>query len=169
MIILFENYLKKNFNKWFGESKVVDNNGKPLIVYHGSDNDRFETFKLGYGFGYQEFYFTDTIDHASDYGHNIYKVYLKIENPKELDAEDKYYDDYYDIMTKEIKWAKNDGYDGVIIHNLKDPKEGKPFKDDEDEWVEYDSNTIFVVFESNQIKSTTDNNSNFSVDSDSIF
>jgi 8-oxo-dGTP pyrophosphatase MutT (NUDIX family) len=26
----------KNFWKWFGDSKVVDENGKPLVVYHGS-------------------------------------------------------------------------------------------------------------------------------------
>ena len=23
------------FKKWFGDSKVVDDNGKPLVVYHG--------------------------------------------------------------------------------------------------------------------------------------
>jgi len=26
----------KNFWKWFGNSKVVDNQGRPLVVYHGS-------------------------------------------------------------------------------------------------------------------------------------
>lgn len=29
------------FQKWFGESKVVDSAGKPLVVYHGSPDARF--------------------------------------------------------------------------------------------------------------------------------
>jgi hypothetical protein len=32
-----------NFVKWFGDSKVVDENGKPLAVYHGT-NSEFDTF-----------------------------------------------------------------------------------------------------------------------------
>jgi len=31
------------FQKWFGDSKVVNNEGKPLVVYHGS-MDKFNTF-----------------------------------------------------------------------------------------------------------------------------
>ncbi|MGB2166377.1 MAG: hypothetical protein ACPH3M_04015, partial [Candidatus Puniceispirillales bacterium] len=33
------------FKKWFGKSKVVDENGKPLVVYHGTDRnfDSFDT------------------------------------------------------------------------------------------------------------------------------
>ena len=34
----------KYFKKWFGNSKVVDKEGKPLVVYHGSRN-QFEEFK----------------------------------------------------------------------------------------------------------------------------
>ena len=39
--------LNTNFYKWFGNSKIVDDNGKPLIVYHGSPSvfNKFETFK----------------------------------------------------------------------------------------------------------------------------
>ena len=33
------------FKKWFGNSKVVDENGKPLVVYHGSTKE-FEVFDL---------------------------------------------------------------------------------------------------------------------------
>jgi diguanylate cyclase (GGDEF)-like protein len=32
-----------NFRKWFGNSKVVDENGEPLVVYHGTTHD-FDTF-----------------------------------------------------------------------------------------------------------------------------
>lgn len=33
-----------NFKKWFGDSQVRDDKGKPLVVYHGS-NKRFDEFK----------------------------------------------------------------------------------------------------------------------------
>jgi hypothetical protein len=32
------------FKKWFGKSKVVDENGKPLVVYHGTDAKDFSVF-----------------------------------------------------------------------------------------------------------------------------
>ena len=31
------------FNNWFGDSKVVDKNGEPLTMYHGTDKE-FDTF-----------------------------------------------------------------------------------------------------------------------------
>lgn len=34
----------KYFKKWFGDSKVVDESGEPLVVYHGSRSD-FEVFE----------------------------------------------------------------------------------------------------------------------------
>ena len=38
------------FKKWFGDSKVVDENGEPLIVYHGTSAnfDTFDNSKLGF-------------------------------------------------------------------------------------------------------------------------
>jgi hypothetical protein len=37
--------LNDNFWKWFGNSKVVDNNGNPQIFYHGTDA-YFNEFKI---------------------------------------------------------------------------------------------------------------------------
>ena len=34
----------RNFYKWFGDSKVVDSQGRPLVVYHGSDVSGIEVF-----------------------------------------------------------------------------------------------------------------------------
>ena len=31
------------FRRWFGDSKVVDERGEPLVVYHGTAAD-FDTF-----------------------------------------------------------------------------------------------------------------------------
>jgi hypothetical protein len=59
------------FKNWFGESKVVDGDGRPKIMRHGSNFIDFQIFdinKIGkenlYGPG---FYFTDNTTIASDY------------------------------------------------------------------------------------------------------
>lgn len=35
---------EENFRRWFADSKIVDEEGKPLVVYHGTDRD-FDSFK----------------------------------------------------------------------------------------------------------------------------
>jgi len=57
-----------NFVDWFGDSKVIDNEGEPLVVYHGTTHD-FDSFELergninnAVGKGY---YFTSSPDDAS--------------------------------------------------------------------------------------------------------
>lgn len=76
-----------NFWKWFGDSKVVDEQGRPLVVYHGSETANITEFKG------KNFFFSQFSDIAGSYGTsydaekgegiepNIYSVYLKIENP----------------------------------------------------------------------------------------
>lgn len=77
-----------NFKEWFGDSKVVDKNGKPFVVYHGTDASftRFDknftgskTGNLGhYGDG---FYFSDDIREAGGYGDKIIESFLSIKKP----------------------------------------------------------------------------------------
>lgn len=75
------------FYEWFGDSKVVDEQGRPLVVYHGT-NKKFREFDKG-AIGkkhknlYQGkgFYFTKEYYDAQNYGKTIMPVYLKIENP----------------------------------------------------------------------------------------
>ena len=39
-----------NFKNWFKNSKVVDKNGDPLVVYHGQPSDnKFQVFEHGGG------------------------------------------------------------------------------------------------------------------------
>ena len=44
------NVESQEFKNWFGNSKVVDENGKPLMVYHGSPSAGFESFEGNYIF-----------------------------------------------------------------------------------------------------------------------
>jgi len=64
-----------NFWKWFGNSKVVNNDGKPMIVYHGT-NKKFNVFKYG-EFGFH----LGTYEQANNIGSIILPCYLKMENP----------------------------------------------------------------------------------------
>lgn len=72
-----------NFWKWFGDSKVVDEQGRPLVVYHGTDV-RFDTFDIEksnngvYGKG---FYFAYDERIPKGHGGIIMPVYLKVEHP----------------------------------------------------------------------------------------
>jgi GGDEF domain-containing protein len=89
------------FKKWFGESKVVDAKGKPLLVFHGSKHSGFESFDPKYqdpnGLYGPGFYFTADPEIAGEYTDKggrlvaepgekpgVYPVYLSIKNP--LDA-----------------------------------------------------------------------------------
>ncbi|NBS67705.1 hypothetical protein EBT31_02175, partial [bacterium] len=78
------------FKRWFGDSKVVDANGEPLVVYHATRNFEGNEFKpspkvnrVGNPDGY---YFTYDIEDANRYageteGAQIIPAYLSIQNP----------------------------------------------------------------------------------------
>ena len=64
-----------NFKKWFGNSKVVDKEGKPLVVYHGtkSNVEYFDIKKFGasdQGLVGKGFYFTYSGHEAGEYSLN---------------------------------------------------------------------------------------------------
>lgn len=92
----------KNFVEWFGDSKVVDENGEPLIVYHGTDKV-FDEFR-GHG------YFAPDRGYAEDYVDEgiVVEAYLSIKNP--LVTADHSYGMNYDRWD-EVKAA---GHDGIV-------------------------------------------------------
>ena len=136
-------------------SKVVDGNGEPLVVYHGTDNAGFTEFEeQGEGL-----YFSN-IDRASwyvksedrptlarnfgegiDYYGGIYACFLNIRKPKRKNARGK-----YAINFDQLSRGKNN--DGVIVENIKDPTY--------DSGSDFES-TNYIVFNPTQIKSATDN------------
>jgi len=87
----------KAFWNWFGDSKVVDYNGDPLVVYHGT-REKFSKFKrtddadLGFHFGsieQAESRLERTAKHYRGKPGHIVPVYLSIQNPlKTKDAID---------------------------------------------------------------------------------
>jgi hypothetical protein len=89
------------FKAWFGDwendpanaSKVVDINGEPLVVYHGTNSD-FNIFKLDYsstntdshGFLGSGFYFATNKKDAEYYGNKVEPYFIK--SVKNLDLRD---------------------------------------------------------------------------------
>lgn len=102
------------FKKWFGDSKVVDEAGKPLVVYHGTSKSQngkaftvFDTYASNYGLMGQGGYFTEKPEIASKYtkkgkgsSPTVYPVYLSIGNAIDMDLKanpEKWINEFDDI------------------------------------------------------------------------
>lgn len=134
------------FKRWFGDSKVVDATGKPLVVYHGTsaDFDSFDRKNAGKNTGNDPgdvaFHFTDSSPNAGYYaglssadGGAILPVYLSLKNP--------FFTDEKVINQEDIESARSAGHDGIIASREKSSE--------------------YIVFNPAQIKSATGNNGNF--------
>ena len=79
------------FRKWFGDSKIVDANGEPLVVYHGTTADitNFKVSKEGGSLG-NGIYVTPNSEFAGEYaeqtGGNVMPLYASIKNPLVIDG-----------------------------------------------------------------------------------
>lgn len=137
----------KAFKDWFGDwendpknaSKVVDENGEPLVVYHGT-RSRFSTVDFNKSDDKIGFFATSSDDTADTYGiKNVKKLFFNIRNPYIINGFGQAWndlllnDDAYSeeqlktpwklerLKTKDItKYAKKHGYDGVIFKDIID-------------------------------------------------
>ncbi len=124
-------YESLEFKNWFGDSKAINEKGKPLFLFHGTWR-KFETFNVpSHGT-----YFTNDFHVAQTYGELI-KVHLSMQAPLILDFEgESDIGDEYNIE-HEIAYAKEQGFNSLIVYNSFD---GESFLDQ------------FVVFNSSQIR-----------------
>ena len=126
-------------------SKVVDENGEPLVVYHGSrqvdENTKFNVFNVGNGAYGQGIYFTPDKKEADGWalGNYVYQVFLSVKNPF--------------IENNYKKWlphkTQSNEFDGIIQMDLNDF-------------------SMLIAFEPNQIKLATGENTTFNGDNDDI-
>ena len=124
---------------------MVDSQGRPLVVYHGTDAkfDVFDTKTYGGSFGFGA-YFSDSYAVAESYGKNVFETYLKIENPLIINNKNiRYADDSY---------AKTNRYDGII----------------NDDYINGFRAVEYIVFEQTQIKSVN-NKGTFNPNSSNIY
>jgi len=146
-------------------SKVVDENGEPMLVFHGS-NKQFEIFKTANDWGYSGAYFNTNKNVAKIFsqGNSIYDTFINLRNPLIIDAKNHFYDSIPrpeeiqgsgNVDTQEIvKYARDNNYDGVIINNVQE--HGGLGND-------------IITFNSNQIKSASGNIGSFDPQTDNIY
>jgi len=129
----------KEFKEWFGDSKVVDDKGKPLVVYHGSPNkfEKFDKKKLGSNTGktitnLSGFFFSDNQKVADSFkgkqleNGNLIQGFIKINNPYFIDAKNKDYSQMKHILNDKIENLDKNKYDGIFIKNYKDSNDNNP-------------------------------------------
>lgn len=151
------------FKKWFTGSRVVDENGKPLVVYHGTIGDfsKFKKSEEGIFFttkpSIAEVYTRiDENSSALEEGANIVPVYLSIKNPlviTPIEYLNGKTETGKDIGDQEA--IEGEGYDGIRI--ISNTKYGP-------EW----SADTWIAFEPNQIKSATGNRGTFDANNPDI-
>lgn len=119
-----------NFKRWFGESKVVDVEGKPLVVYHGSTSGGINSATV------QNTLFTPSREVANSYALDasasrsegrlvVNPVYIRIENPLIVDAGGApwmaiQFEGKRTTTDGIAAIAKARGHDGVLIKNVED-------------------------------------------------
>jgi len=142
-------------------SKVVDENGEPLVVYHGSrfkqNIYKFEHIleeKLDWTKDSFGFYFSDNKEYAYGYGEKVYECFLNIKNPKlSIEFEHTY------LPLHKIDKIINNGYDGIYFSGSLGNKDY-----DKDDYYQKE----IVAFESNQIKLADGSNTTFDGNNDDI-
>lgn len=125
----------KDFNPKPVNSSLLNEDGTPRLVYHGTDY-RFTAFKPRDG--NNEYFFSDDINAARDYGGIQMPVYLSMKNPYVVNLHGEGDAVIYDALD----YAISNGYDGVIAQNAYDGA---------------NEHTEYVVFNPMQIKSAKDN------------
>lgn len=76
----------RNFHRWFGDSKAVDEHGRPLVVYHGTNahiytGGEIHSFHTRPESGRGASFFSSNKELAHQYGQKVYHTYLKSSNP----------------------------------------------------------------------------------------
>lgn len=152
----YEQVRTPEFKAWFGDwendpenaSKVVDKNGEPLVVYHGSTKSGIEVFdpegrENAWDAEYPEgtSFFTDSESRAKLYGGVVYPVFLDLKYPlkkKVRTSPENYIDNNYEVF--------EDG-DGIVEGFI--PNTGKKV-------------SVYFTGNPNSIKSATSNSGAFS-------
>lgn len=173
------------FKRWFGDSKVVDSSGRPLVVYHGTPDGRFleqdgvfksqkERYGQGSALGVHWFASDQRASRtymdpkrAFDYQNAepaMVPAYLRMTNPLVIDAGgQKWRDAQKHGKTGDvIRQAQDAGHDGIIIRNVRDDYQTGVVKGDK-------PTDTYAVFDSAQIKSATGNKGTFDPNNPSIF
>jgi hypothetical protein len=160
------------FKKWFSNSKVVDADGKPLVVYHGTgaDFEAFDNKKSGAVWNSDKtgFFFSSESATASEYADfaasqtagaaNVMPVYVSLKNPLTLE---KFFE-----LTNGIGLHQRHGNGVDALTRFFDDERDlllRYAKQEKSDGIllEKDGRQLVVAFRPEQIKSATGNNGDF--------
>lgn len=165
----------RNFWRWFGDSKVVDADGKPLVVYHASKDeieqfDNSKTVDGGFHFGTE----AQAKMRVSAKDRRMVAAYLRIEDAqrsKDLGGKWK----------SKIAGAKHSGKDGIVYLNryegistdtvVRSSKDGTDLDKLTDKQARDYAPELadsYIAFTPEQIKSATGNDGTFDANDPSI-
>ena len=190
-----------NFKNWFGDwendpenaSKVVDENGEPMVVWHGRSAE-FNTFEKKEGVRFimgledkvkaEGFFFSPDKGLAEEFASNssrhrggkanVVPCFLNIRKPMDLTGED--YDRIYEDVTGWEYMVGMDTQDNLwgimdeegMADKIKDKGyDGAIFVEEVDDSYE-PTKISYCALDSNQIKSAENNNGDFSADNNDI-
>lgn len=190
-----------NFKNWFGDwendpenaSKVVDENGEPMVVWHGRSAE-FNTFEKKEGVRFimgledkvkaEGFFFSLDKGLAEDFASNssrhrggkanVVPCFLNIRRPMDLTGED--YDRIYEDVTGWEYMAGMDTQDNLwgimdeegMADKIKEKGyDGAIFVEEVDDSYE-PTKISYCALDANQIKSAENNNGDFSADNNDI-
>ena len=190
-----------NFKNWFGDwendpdnaSKVVDENGEPMVVWHGRSAE-FNTFEKKEGVRFimgledkvkaEGFFFSPDKGLAEEFAANssrhrggkanVVPCFLNIRRPMDLTGED--YDRIYEDVTGWEYMVGMDTQDNLwgimdeegMADKIKDKGyDGAIFVEEVDDSYE-PTKISYCALDSNQIKSAENNNGDFSADNNDI-
>lgn len=107
-----------DFKAWFKNSKVVDKNGKPLIVYHGT-KAAFDSFKTPAWFTpdkkFADAFSAEWGDGTRTSDSKVIGVYLSMQKPIYTDSWDVTEGNAYDESWRKAQMRK--GFDGIIFED----------------------------------------------------
>ena len=157
----------KSFKEWFGESKVVDENGEPKLMFRTDDKGKNI---MGRGDG-GPFFATDNILVAASYAFedssSLYKGFINLKNPYIINEESHGFYLMYNGKQTSIpeitETLIKEGYDGVLYKRVWDVGDYIDYDPETDYWA---SNV--AVFNPNQMKSI-DNQGTFSTQDNNIY
>ena len=190
-----------NFKNWFGDwendpenaSKVVDENGEPMVVWHGRSAE-FNTFEKKEGVRFimgledkvksEGFFFSPDKGLAEEFASNssrhrggkanVVPCFLNIRKPMDLTGED--YDRIYEDVTgweymvgmdtQDNLWGIMDE-EGMADKIKKKGYDGAIFVEEVDDSYE-PTKISYCALDANQIKSAENNNGDFSADNNDI-
>ena len=170
-----------NFKAWFGDwegdpanaSKVLDENGEPLVVYHGGNIgvSVFKTPDVGVWFSSGTFIPKFMLELRDAYVEKmppgeLYSVFLSIKNPRVFKTTQGM--DAYDALSEETERVTGENYsdEDYKNHLIEQGYDGIKLENTRADYGALD--TQFVAFFPSQIKSATDNTGAFSRDNPDV-